>query len=455
MILKYHDVEEFIVFMLTNAALIATIFVPSIIMGLSVASVLISLIITSITFYFLVIFVLSKHNVHFSFIEEGTAKRVYRGGRFVFAILVYFQHSLTKSFKVIDDTEMYTGKEEIIKETWLEQFFTRWFGVHYIGLWPLYRIPYRKFTWTSTNQKTEEDETRTENQDYILVRPDLYSSTLKKAEDKNNVPITWNFSAVLGIVDIGTATKVQNPYQVVMAMIWNYLKDETGSQSFNDLVTGANYPLIQVLNDKNVEDKFRKSVSKRMMEDWGREGGMLDDMVKFCGVRLFKFNIKNMDPDDKYRKLTTQKIVAKTGLTVQKIKARGEAFTLGQQIAGAAMNMLAISSGVLVEDLEKIKKDTPEEFKKNYGEEYKENIATVMTVRSIDARVFSEFKTNASGDIGGIITAIAAGNMIAGRSNQSGSNNPSQNTPSKEKDRKNKLFRDAGFEAFVHENDDE
>jgi SepF-like predicted cell division protein (DUF552 family) len=63
--------------------------------------------------------------------------------------------------------------------------------------------------------------------------------------------------------------------------------------------------------------------------------------------------------------------------------------------------------------LEKLKKENPEQFDKNFKEEYKENIATVMTARSIDARVFSELRTNTKGNLGEIITSIAAGNIIA------------------------------------------
>ncbi|MFZ3054810.1 MAG: hypothetical protein WA091_02425 [Minisyncoccales bacterium] len=455
MILKYHDGEEFVVFMFTNAFLIATIFGPSIVMGLSVASVLISLASTLILSYFLIIFLLAKYNVHFTFIEEGTAKRIYRGGRFIFAIMVYFQHSLTaKSFKVIDDNEEYDGKEEIIEETRIEKFFTRWLGVHYIGPWPLYRIPYRKFTWTSTDGETGEDKTRTESQDYILIRPDLYSSTLKKAEDKNNVPISWNFSGVLGIVDIGAATKVQNPYQVVMATIWNFLKDVTGSNSFEDLIRGTGYTLDQ-LSDKKIGEEARQAVSQRMMKEWSAEGGMIEEMIKFCGVKLFKFNIKNMDPDDNYRKLTTKKIVAEKNLIVTQTNSRGEAYALAQMIAGAAMQMLSFSWGLSVEALTDIKRKNPEEFKKVYEEEYKQNIATIIKTRVIDTGSLSEFNTNADGNLGGIIASIAAGNMIASRSSSAGKNSPRQKVSNTEKQRKNKLFKDAGFDAFVHDDDDD
>ncbi|MFZ3057560.1 MAG: hypothetical protein WA092_00790 [Minisyncoccales bacterium] len=440
MLLKYRTTEEGFVFITSTVALFATLFGPIIIMGLSIVSVLISLIATLVVFYFMTIFWLAPNNVHFTFIEEGTAKRVYRGGTFVFAIMVYLDHVLDSKFKVRKPTDCEDGPG----------FFPRWFGVHYIGPWPLYRIPFRKFTWTSTKEDGE-DETRTQNVDYILIRPDIYSSTLKKAEDKDNMPIAWNFSVVLEIVDIGAATKVQNPFQIVFARIWTYLRDETRRQSYDELVATSGC----FSDNSSGDNKIKSALSKKMMRDWEEEG-MLDDLIKTCGIRLLKLNIKNMDPDENYRKLTTKKITAEKEKTVTEIGSRASAYKLAQEITGTAMEMTAIQRESDVEKLKKLKEENPEAFHEKYSKDYENNLAIVVTLRKAELGRYFQFETNATGDIASLSAIIAAGNVLANQvspSKTGSSSSAKKAQPDSESKRKKELLKKAG--VVVEEDDDD
>ncbi|HNY36232.1 MAG TPA: hypothetical protein PLD14_00950 [Candidatus Pacearchaeota archaeon] len=439
MLLKYHTEKESIVFLSTTIALLATLIGPIVVMGLSIISVIISLIVTLIVFYFLSIFVMAPNNVNFTFIEEGTAKRIYRGGTFVSAILVFLDHVLDSRFKVRNATDCEDGPG----------FFPRYFGIHFIGLWPLYRIPFRKFTWTSTNEEGE-DLTRTEEMDYILVRPDIYSSTLKKAEDKDNMPIAWGFSVVLEIVDIAAATKVQNPFQIVFARIWSYLRDETRRQSYDELVATSGC----FSDNSSGGTKIKSALSEKMMRDW-EEGGMLDDLIKTCGIKLSKLNIKNMDPDENYRKLTTKKITAEKEKVVTEIGARASAYKLAQEITGTAVEMTASQRGVNTGELREIKEKQPEVFQEKYGKDYENNLAIVVTLRKAELGRYFQFETNATGELGSLASIIAVGKMMADQAapNKSSGSSSKKAQPDSESKRKKELLKKAG--VVVEEDDDD
>jgi len=434
MILKYKTKEESIVFLVFNVIMLVTIFVPSIIMRLNVVSILISLIATFISSYFLIIFLLAPNNVHFTFIEEGTAKRIYRGGTFVFALMAFLDHKLDEKFKVIDGEEV-------------PGFFLRYLGVHYIGPWPLYRIPFRDFTWTSPD-KDGKDLTRTEPMDYILIRPDIYSSALQRAEDKDNMPIDWSFSGVFEVTDIAAATKVQNPFQIAFSMMWGYLRDETRKQSFDDFIAIVGCSLGDLL-DKKTATKAKLNLSKIIMDDWGMPGGLLDDIEEY-GMKLSKFNIIHMDPDENYRKLTTKKITAQKQQVVAKIESDTGAYERGQQTVGSAMEMLSRSCGLPIEKLQEIKRNNSEVWEKIYQKEYDSYFKETMSLKKMEIGALLEFNTNATGELGGVAASMAVGSMIANQfiSRKNGNSVLVEKVkPENEGRRKNKEFKELGFKV--------
>jgi len=431
MLLKYHTGKEAEVELSTIIVLLATAILPFYMLGLIGVNIIIviilgtivSSILTAIVFYMLVVFWMAPNNVNFTIIIENTGKYFYRGGDLAGAMIARKGYVLDENLKVVK-IDPQNPNLNIIKETRLQIFFREKFGVRYIGLWPLYRIPWYDFVWTSLGADNIE-KPRKEEIDYILLIRDIYIGKLEKSEDSKNMPIDWKFSLELEVEDMLKArTGILNWLESVLTKVKDYIRNEVRKRPFDDLIS------LTACDPKDPNAKnCLQSLGEIMKKDW-EASDFLKKISDNYGVKTHDFNILNIDPDEKYRELTTRTLNAEKDRDVNILAAEGVSAATSEQIAGAAMKMIAKTvcfSGAeddlakTVMELKKMKSENPVDFKEKFGQEYENNVQILVNIMGMKLGKYFKYDTNASGELGSVTSAIVSANIISQQQLKGGS----------------------------------
>jgi hypothetical protein len=367
MMLKYHTKQEAIVEISSIIVLIITSAVPCLLIK-GIAGIATSIILTLISLYFLAIFWMAPNNVNVTIVEEGTAKHIYKGGDCVDAIFALKGHVLLDNYDVISlkDFEERVKKEKIkIKEDspW-HRLVRRWVGVRWIGIWPLYRIPFKPFSWTSLREDGKEI-SKTEDHDYILIRRDVYLGKQEKVEGADNIPIDWKYLVEFQIINLmKPVIEVQNWLEVGLVKIKGYLRDENSKYSFDQLISRA-ISCVKSVPEDVLSPACQKNLSAIMMGDW--EKTIIPSLHNDYGIKLNDFNIIDVNPDPRYRALTTKIIEAEKRKRAIEIAAEAEAYKRSTETTGLLMSMLSQLLGMSKKEIQKEMRENPNEFKEKYG----------------------------------------------------------------------------------------
>lgn len=232
--------------------------------------------------------ILAPKNVFFTFIEEGTAKMVMRGGRFQKGKLQggKFHKALTQWRGYVLEKKDPDKEWEVVSGEEKHLFG----GLRWFGFWPLDRIYKYEFEWTGLKPDGTPKYHPPELLDYIMVKEDVYFIEIKQAEDKELLPL--DVGVVLPI-------KVVNPYKALFK-IQNWLEAVTSliNPAVRNMITSDTY--------KNLIKK-QEDISKKLYE---KLESALQELKKDYGVEVRRTEIYKIDPPELLRAETLKQFSA-------------------------------------------------------------------------------------------------------------------------------------------------
>lgn len=226
---------------------------------------------------------LAPNNMFFTFVDEGTAKVVVRGKKFVKAIMVWKGRSFDSEWNIIE------------KET--KSFWDFFGGLRWVGIYPFDKVYAYKFRWTTLDHQGKIEVHEQRWQDYVFLQDDYYAFMIEEAEDKNSVP--------LGFIMVMTSApsnvyrylfNAENSLELTIAKIGPAIRDIIGEYSYEEMIG-------EEIKGKGPDEKFE--LDKTFME-------ILKDRKFFEKLDYYGINVKNLqakelDPPSSYREATLTK----------------------------------------------------------------------------------------------------------------------------------------------------
>jgi len=240
-------------------------------------SILLIILLSSPIWLFLTVyFALAPKNKFFTFVKEGKAKLIFKGGQLVKTLIQY------KGY-VIDQTtgDLIEGEEKHL-----------FGGLRWYGWWPLYDVVIYDFQWINVDHEGNIVVHEKETLDYVLLKDDVYWAKVEKAEDLNLLPLDVEVTLTIRIVNPSKAIfRVQNWLETVINRIKPAVRDSVTSQRFEDLI-----------KDK---DAVGKRISDKIIEK-----GLLLEFEESYGVRVKAIEVKDINPPQQYREATLKEFLA-------------------------------------------------------------------------------------------------------------------------------------------------
>jgi hypothetical protein len=288
--------------------------------------ILLGVIIVSIVGYGVLVWrVLAPSNRFYTFVDEGTAKIVLKGGKFSKALIQWEGYTLNRdTWDVVPD-----GK--VIKEKKWKEPFHLFGGLRFYGLWPLWDIGYYRLRWWDyqlTERATREPKFHEEYLDYVLLKPDVYWTKIGNAETKvpeERIPVDVDFLVTMRVI---------NPYKVIFRAPISWVENVMNrlEVKFRTLIATKSFDELSRLKaDKHalwqefVNDPFVKNTLKR---EWGVQ-------IDVGGIEIRDINMTKEYQD------------ALAAQRRQQLEAAGRA----SETVGTVVEMLAQLRGKTVEQI--------------------------------------------------------------------------------------------------------
>ncbi len=252
-------------------------------------------------FLYLLLIILAKNNLFFTYIKEGSVKAVMKFGEFHKMVMVYKDHRLdVKGYiRHIDDK----GKIAKISNGEIDPTLTQpnadYYkiefesdalaifpgGIRWIGNPFKYTIHSYKFRWMSLRQKSNEDGNirkelvqHDEEIDYILAQDDVYATVVKGAETKEMVPLE-----ALMLLTI----RILNPYKALFR-VQDWLEQSLNitNPSARSWIGTKTYH--ELTNEGGTEQKESPILTESSLDE---------EILEDYGVKIKKIGFEDFTPD--------------------------------------------------------------------------------------------------------------------------------------------------------------
>lgn len=285
-----------------------------------------------IFFIAVIYFELAPNNLFFTFVKEGTAKVIVRGGKVVRIIIGCIAFDIDDKFNVT-------------KKTNLDGFLRKMMGgLYFYGIWPIDDVLVYKFSWTRVTEAGDIHRHVEEMLDYILLRDDSYLCEVEKAEDKDLLPLSIQVVLIIKVCNPYKALfLVQDWLETTINIIKPAIRDEIRKDSFQNLVNMAKGGGANSLGQKIYEEL--------------KNNGTLSDLETRYGVKVRKIKIKEIDPPEELRSETlkrwsadreAERIVALANANADAMKIEAEAKKCAYE------QITKVPEGVLLEAIRSI-----------------------------------------------------------------------------------------------------
>jgi regulator of protease activity HflC (stomatin/prohibitin superfamily) len=300
---------------------------------------------------------------YFTIVKEGTAKVVLHFGAYKKTLLCWKDHDVTEDGEIKDAP----GKKSR--------------GLQFVGFRRIDTLLIYKFRWKDIQlvEGEEKEQFHEVERDWVLVRPDVYIITIKRAETKSpeRFPINVQFAYTLRIYNVRKATLVAPP---------NWFENATVRLNAAHRTFIASRELKDILLLKEGKVKITKEeIDKEFIEDV---------LEKVWGIKVEDIGIRDVELLPEYQEVAAAERRAK-------MEAAGRA----QEIFGTVIAAVATATG-------KGEREVQEEFKKDpkaFYETHKTIIDNVMTKLSMEERAYLRIETpGATGALGDLLRLIGA-----------------------------------------------
>lgn len=246
--------------------------------------------------FLLVFFWWAPRNLYFTFVPEGRAKIVVRADAFEKTLIQWKGHALAvHKSEIVDTGDVIETEEQIEAEGWLKKLLI-WLkklfgGLRYYGFWPILDIYIYDFAWTNVAQNGEIVQNEKKGLDYVLLKDDVYFATVKRAEDKGQLPSDIHLLLTLRVI---------NPYKAVFVVqTWLEAVINTTEAETRDVWTTDSYARW-ISSKKNLAERIEKAL----------EGFRDEECSKRYGVEIRAIKVRNIDPEERFREATLKGYLA-------------------------------------------------------------------------------------------------------------------------------------------------
>jgi regulator of protease activity HflC (stomatin/prohibitin superfamily) len=300
---------------------------------------------------------------YFTVVREGTAKVVLRFGAYKKVLLCWKDHDVTPDGEIID----VPGKKSR--------------GLQFVGFRRIDTLLVYKFRWKDIQlvEGEEKEQFHEVERDWVLVRPDVYIMTIKRAETKSpeRYPINVQFAYILRICHVRKATLVAPP---------NWFENATVRLNAAHRTFIASHELKDILLLKERKVKItNEEIDREFIEDV---------LEKVWGVKVEDIGIRDVELLPEYQKAAAAERRAK------------------MEAAGRAQEIFGTVIAAVVEATGKKEKKVRQEFVKNpkaFYETYRPIIDNTMTKLSMEEKAYLRIETpGAVGALGDLLRLIAA-----------------------------------------------
>jgi regulator of protease activity HflC (stomatin/prohibitin superfamily) len=279
----------------------------------------------SLSLLLFVYYFLAPKNIFFTFVQEGTAKAVVRGGKFRKALIQWEKSTLDKNWDVA------SGREHHL-----------FGGLRLYGFWPLDQIYKYKFEWTGLEPDGITPRPHApEILDNIFLKQYVYFAKVEKAEDAKRLPLNVCFVLTIQIVNPYKALfKVHKWLAVTFGRITPEIRNVIAQEKYEDLIKDlgnvanrvrANITGGGVTNVVNVDQKKKEDILKTLKKDYG--------------VDVLAIKILTIDPPEELRETTLLEFKADQEKKQIEIRAEAEKIKLTKEGEGEGQRRKAIADG--------------------------------------------------------------------------------------------------------------
>jgi regulator of protease activity HflC (stomatin/prohibitin superfamily) len=305
---------------------------------------------------------------YFTIVKEGTAKVVLRFGAYKKTLLCWKDHDVTEDGEIIDAP----GKKSR--------------GLQFVGFRRIDTLLIYKFRWKDIQlvEGEEKEQFHEVERDWVLVRPDVYIITLKRAETlpPERIPIDIQFAYTLRIVNVRKATLVAPPnwFENLTVRLNSAHRRFVASYKLDDLLT---------LTKERVEiklDEIDRPLLEFVERDWG--------------IKVEAIQIRDIGLSPAYQEAAAIKR-----------KAEMEAAGRAEEIMGTVIAAVATSTG---KDISEIRNEFTQDPRVFY-KKHRVIIDNTMTKLSMEEGAYLRIETpGATGALGDLIRLIAAWQRMPG-----------------------------------------
>lgn len=304
------------------------------------------------------VYALALNKIFFTFVKEGTAIAIARGGNFSHFIMAYTGHYLNDPRREWYDPDPKQPDWEVLEvgpemkvKSWKDvSAYNKWalhlrllerLGIYYYGFWPFFQLDQRKFQWTERrlNATTNKEEpwTREAQTSMIYIADFPYWLKLEGAEDEGGIPLNLDYLLTV---------RTNNPYKARYTIAdWlarlttdsnNAAKRWVGSQAFKDVTkenAGGVSGFVEAL----------QALNGRLATENSKSGAPSSLGVTIVAASLQEVTIAGSDPVA-IEKATTAQTVATMQAEATRSKARGDADAVRIKSQGDAEALVTIAN---------------------------------------------------------------------------------------------------------------
>lgn len=223
---------------------------------------------------------LANYDLFFTFVEEGQAKIVVKGESYSKTIISLIGHDIDERGNIIE-----APQQE-------EEWWTKQFGVYWIGVPPFSKIFNYPLRWTSYKPRGENGAkapvVKEEILSSIYIKDKVYYGRVEDVETNEGVPLNIEILATLKVVNPYKATfLINNWVEAIIDRIAQQVRVYVGTKAYMDLVSGETSVQTMGLSG------FLKDALAIIAED-------------NYGVEFVSCDILTLNPPPEYRNTTTR-----------------------------------------------------------------------------------------------------------------------------------------------------
>lgn len=350
-------------------------------------------------------------HVRFTIVDEGTDKLVTFLGS-------YWKTLLTKKgFKVNENGTIVRVKSGE-KVPWKLPG-----GLRFVGLWPFFRIHINEIRWVDRNMKKREEETS-----WLLAADYVYGMRVEKAEDEDLLPVDVDMSVTAWLCNPSKAIfKIKDWYGAFVGRLTPYVRQFISTKPYRGLQ----------------KTDLETAIFQALVTD-----GIIDELKKRYGIHIRKIEVTNLDPGERHRDLTMQRLLGQMNAEQADEETAGRVMRMVAKILGLpTVNVTDDSGKVITEGLtEKLAGDPnlaqPPGLKERYDAALAWSKDQVTRDRAGDMGELRDIRVgNTRGTplkdagIAAFLSGVGAGGVLFGKAGNPGGGKPKK---SKKKGRKSK-----------------